>query len=249
MHLAPHSYYKSFLSHRLLEVEYDTRSYGPNLCNAILAEKLTADHYTWDSPHNQSDKPPLPVPIQKAIRNVASLTLRGKAEKWAALESKIQTHFSSRKHAVLFSLISSNDMSYVIDIYTHSIMHLPFQYYKKLAAREKKSRGKKKKSGEAETRGEAADEIEDANCRRSHAGINVADVDQQDLPSPHLPTSDGDPPAVDDFEHEDKQEGAEGCEEVDGDLRSGDETDVTPLTFESDYEDDDYVVQRSSSED
>ncbi len=87
--------------YRLSEVEYDKKSYGPGLCNAILAEKLSADHYTWHSPHNQSLKPPLPESIQKAIINVASVTLRGRTETIKSLEAKIQNHFSSRKHAVI----------------------------------------------------------------------------------------------------------------------------------------------------
>ena len=88
------------ISHRLSEVEYDPKSYGPNLVNAVIHESLSADHYMWYSPHNQSPKPELPAVIQKAILNVASVTLRGRAESLKQCENRIKNHFSSRKYAV-----------------------------------------------------------------------------------------------------------------------------------------------------
>ena len=58
-------------------------------------------HYTWQSPHNQSSKKPkLPMVFQKAIRDVATYTLRGRDETWAKLEHKIMNQFSSRRKAV-----------------------------------------------------------------------------------------------------------------------------------------------------
>ncbi len=84
----------------MTEVEYESKSYGPNLVNSILHESLSADHYTWYSPHNQSPKPDLPPVIQKAILDVASITLRGRQETVKQCESRIKNHFSSRKYAV-----------------------------------------------------------------------------------------------------------------------------------------------------
>ncbi len=58
-------------------------------------------HYTWPSPHNQSSKKAkLPMEMKKAIKDVATYTLRGRAETWEKLERKIMILFSSRRKAV-----------------------------------------------------------------------------------------------------------------------------------------------------
>ena len=90
-----HSFY------RLTEVEYDPKAYAAGLINCILGEELTAMHYTWPSSHNQSSsKPKLPAPIHKAIKDVATYTLRGRDETWKKLEHKIMALFSSKRKAV-----------------------------------------------------------------------------------------------------------------------------------------------------
>ncbi len=122
----------------MTQVEYDTKSYAAKLINSIIAENLSADHYTWHSPKNPSSKPELPLVIQKAVLSVVSLNLRGRAETIKSVEHKIQAHFSSRKASV-------SSVHYEFDkcpYHLHSASPLLFQYLRKI----NKGQQKKKKN-------------------------------------------------------------------------------------------------------
>lgn len=82
-------------------IEYTNDRYAYTIANALFSKPFRKDYLTWGeedgNDNNNSPKPRVPKPIQKAVMSIVDTTLSGKAETQALFLKRLRKQFSSVK--------------------------------------------------------------------------------------------------------------------------------------------------------